>query len=84
MKTYLVEIETDTSRNIVEYCKTLKGAKRIARTLSKYNEKRFSILMMQGQYFGEGFHQYRLLLQNDKFYCIEVMSLSKKKIGKEY
>lgn len=61
-KTYLVEF---SDGDIVEYCHTLRHAKRI---IEKYAPNGGCIIMMKGQYFGEGFHQYKLeILNNGKY-----------------
>ena len=66
MKTYIVE-ENHKDHNHVNVCgyfKTLYDAKEYLRSTG-YNEK-FSVLMMQGYSFGEGFHKYRLTFSGVK------------------
>lgn len=60
VNTYLVEY---ADGDIVEYCKTLRDAKA---QLQRYAPTG-RIVMMQGQYFGEGFHKYYMVFNNGKY-----------------
>ena len=59
MTTYLLERKTNIGHDVLWYYHQLKDAK--DGLLTENNQKGLSILMMQGSYFGEGFHQYRLI-----------------------
>ena len=62
MKTYVVEQDN----NVVEYFKLLHDAK----SFVQLNHPNAEILAIQGPYFGEGFHDYRLRWDGDKFYKV--------------
>jgi len=69
MKTYLVEMEREkpnfpNDREVMGYFHNLYDAKEYLRSTG-YDEK-FSVLMMQGYSFGEGFHKYRLTFSGVK------------------
>jgi hypothetical protein len=53
----------DDNENVLGYSHTLYDAK--GWLLEKYPNA--EILMMRGNYFGEGFHKYRMKLVNGKF-----------------
>lgn len=59
MKTYVVEKRTHEGYEVLEYSHTLDYAKAFITRL-KYTSG-VSILMIEGLYFGEGFHKYRLV-----------------------
>lgn len=58
-RTYIVE---DAGYNILEYCRTLRGAKSVCH---RYGGHR--IIAMRGTDFGEGFHMYYLILTESGF-----------------
>lgn len=58
MITYIVE---NKDKEIIAIVDTLKRAKDALKTLKGYR-----ILMMRGQYFGEGYHQYELIYDETK------------------
>lgn len=66
-KTYMIlQGENNNNSDVIYYHETLTEAK--SHIMEKYkNEENVFILMMIGQYFGEGFHQYTLELINDKW-----------------
>ena len=60
--TYIVEI----SHQVLGYFHTLRDAKSYVRFHGG------NVLMMRGQYFGEGFHRYRLYLDGGKWKRVTV------------
>lgn len=58
MITYIIE---DKNKEIIQYAKTLWYAKDLLKRYGGYR-----ILMMRGQYFGEGYHQYELIYNEEK------------------
>lgn len=80
--TYVIETQSQYGFDVLNYATTLSEAKQIA--LKNKDQKPF-ILQLKGHSFGEGFHQYRLQLNQDNtFQCTEVMNLSRKKVNKVY
>lgn len=80
--TYVIEAETHFGYDVLNYTTTLDAAKKIA--LNHKEHKPF-ILQLKGPSFGEGFHQYRLQMNdNGDFICVDVMNLSKKKLNHKY
>jgi hypothetical protein len=80
--TYVIETESQYGYDVLNYAHTLADAKQIA---LRYKETKPSILQLKGSSFGEGFHQYRLQLNdNNQFECVETMNLSRKKLNKVY
>ena len=70
--TYMIECENNT---VIGYEETLADAKQHCKRFSgKY------ITQLKGQYKYEGFHQYILELNDDKFDCIWSGNLSKRKV----
>ena len=65
MKTYYIENE---NAEILFYSRTLFDSKYCLQKLVNqgYPINTLRIVMLQGQYFGEGFHKYYLTLNNDK------------------
>lgn len=66
MKTYYIE---DENNEIIGYYKTLNDAKYSLQKFLKtgYSENSVRIVMIQGQYFGEGFHKYYLMFLDGKY-----------------
>lgn len=60
IKTYRVENEKN---EVIEYFRLLNDAKQYC---VRYYDKDLTILSIKGDYFGEGFHQYRLRLNANK------------------
>lgn len=60
-KTYTVY--NSVNEDVLEYFKKLKDAKDFV----KRKRPKAHILALYGQYFGEGYHMYRLKLENGKF-----------------
>jgi hypothetical protein len=80
--TYVIEAVTEYGYDVLNYATTLSEAKKMA---LRHKEHKPYILQMKGASFGEGFHQYRLQLDETlNFKCIEVMNLSRKKLNKVY
>lgn len=80
--TYVIETESQYGYDVLNYATTLAEAKQIA---LKNKEYKPFILQLKGITFGEGFHQYRLQLnESNQFKCIQSMNLSRKKVNKVY
>jgi len=60
MKTYIVELKIEGGHEVLGYSHTLKHAKDILISYGDLIEST-SILMINGDSFGEGYHQYRLV-----------------------
>lgn len=56
--TWLVEYKTTEGFVIYDYARTLRDAKRCALTIQDLGVA--SVLKLRGQYWGEGYHDYRL------------------------
>jgi hypothetical protein len=67
-KTYMIlRGNKANDSEVLEYERTLKGAKDALSFFQKKGYKKVFILMLQGSYFGEGFHKYTLELVGGKF-----------------
>ena len=67
VKTYIVEQKTDIGHDILEYFRALKEAKSLLVDYKNCgNNKGKSILCLSGNYFGEGYHQYRTIIVTSK------------------
>lgn len=72
MRTYYIE---NINAEILGYYKTLNEAKySLNRFITEgYSNTDIRIVMLQGQYFGEGFHKYYLTKVNNNKYKREVL-----------
>ena len=59
MNTWIVEYEVEHGHSILGYCGTLTYAKEFYERV-ELEFKTVSILKLKGDYFGEGYHQYRM------------------------
>jgi hypothetical protein len=70
-------IENTYTKNVYEYCTTLKEAKECLLKICKnrpieFNAGLLCILKLEGQYYGEGRHVYRCTIdpKNNKFFYV--------------